>query len=208
VSVSVIAYDTEFIEDGSTIGLISIGMVTEDGREYYAVASDAPWGEIRKHDWLLRNVVPSLPVTSRKSLEGYCANSPNTFPRSGVSYVGPDLTDTRVKPRQVIANEVRDFIRGDDPEMLPYVELWADYAAYDHVALCQLWGTMMQLPEGIPMWTHDLQQEAGRLGVTKRLPPLPGATAHNALDDAREVMHRLRWLRARTADSQDEEASA
>ena len=31
-------YDTEFIEDGSTIELISIGVVAEDGREYYAVS--------------------------------------------------------------------------------------------------------------------------------------------------------------------------
>ena len=32
-----IFYDTEFLEDGKTIDLISIGMVAEDGREYYAV---------------------------------------------------------------------------------------------------------------------------------------------------------------------------
>jgi 3' exoribonuclease, RNase T-like len=56
-------YDTEFLEDGSTIGLISIGMVTDDGREYYAVR-DNPW-TIRKaiqHEWLRANVVPSLPI--------------------------------------------------------------------------------------------------------------------------------------------------
>ena len=29
--------DTEFIEDGKTIDLISIGLVSEDGREYYAI---------------------------------------------------------------------------------------------------------------------------------------------------------------------------
>ncbi len=28
-------YDTEFIEDGKTIDLISIGIVAEDGRELY-----------------------------------------------------------------------------------------------------------------------------------------------------------------------------
>lgn len=32
-------YDTEFIDDGRTIELISIGMVSEDGREYYAVST-------------------------------------------------------------------------------------------------------------------------------------------------------------------------
>lgn len=33
--------DTEFYEDGSTIDLISIGVVTEDGREFYAVSQEA-----------------------------------------------------------------------------------------------------------------------------------------------------------------------
>lgn len=31
-------YDTEFIEDGHTIDLISIGVVAEDGRSYYAIS--------------------------------------------------------------------------------------------------------------------------------------------------------------------------
>lgn len=70
-----IYYDTEFIEDGATIDLISIGMVAEDGREYYAVSSDAGWEKIKASDWLVRNVVPSLPVTARKSLDTYLKNS-------------------------------------------------------------------------------------------------------------------------------------
>jgi len=58
-----IFYDTEFIENGKTIDLISIGIVTEDGREYYAVNSgiesgDALHERISAHDWLMRNVVP------------------------------------------------------------------------------------------------------------------------------------------------------
>lgn len=30
-------YDCEFLEDGKTIALISIGIVADDGRTYYAV---------------------------------------------------------------------------------------------------------------------------------------------------------------------------
>ena len=32
-------YDCEFIEDGTTIDLVSIGVVGEDGREFYAVST-------------------------------------------------------------------------------------------------------------------------------------------------------------------------
>lgn len=183
-----IDYDTEFLEDGATIALISIGLVREDGAEYYAVNSEAPWKRIKENDWLVRNVVPSLPIEGRRSLDAYLKNSPNSYPQPGLEFVGPDLRDTRVKPRQVIANEVRDFILA-----VPDPQLWAWYAAYDHVVLCQLWGPMIALPKGVPMWTNDLKQEAERLG-NPELPPLPGVTEHNALSDAREVKFRREWL--------------
>jgi hypothetical protein len=57
-------YDTEFIDDGRTIELISIGVIAEDGREYYAVSTEfnpdlaGPW--VRKH------VLPKLPSPSSK----------------------------------------------------------------------------------------------------------------------------------------------
>lgn len=60
-----IYYDTEFLEDGATISLISIGMVAEDGREYYAINHDAPWERISKHTWLMSNVVPGLPLRTK-----------------------------------------------------------------------------------------------------------------------------------------------
>jgi hypothetical protein len=33
-------YDCEFLEDGKTIDFISIGIVAEDGREFYAVSNE------------------------------------------------------------------------------------------------------------------------------------------------------------------------
>lgn len=52
-------YDTEFIEDGTTIDLISIGIVAEDGREYYAVSTNADLS--RAGTWVRENVLPKLP---------------------------------------------------------------------------------------------------------------------------------------------------
>lgn len=54
-------FDTEFLEDGETIDLISIAFVAEDGREYYAVNNDADWDRIREDKWLMKNVVNQLP---------------------------------------------------------------------------------------------------------------------------------------------------
>lgn len=180
----IIAYDLEFIEDGRTIDLISIGMAAEDGREYYAIVSGEDWiRRVGDHDWLLANVVPSLPL----NVEPLPTRGGGIWNYVTWNRQHPDWE--HAKSRKVIADEVRDFILAK-----PDPQLWAYYAAYDHVGLCQLWGTMMQLPEGVPMWTHDLMQEAECFGQAV-LPSMPGLAEHNALSDAREVLWRLRWLR-------------
>ncbi|WP_232718164.1 polyadenylate-specific 3'-exoribonuclease AS [Gordonia metallireducens] len=55
-------YDSEFIEDGNTIELVSIGVVGEDGREFYAVSTEFDPG--RAGDWVRANVLPKLPSPS------------------------------------------------------------------------------------------------------------------------------------------------
>lgn len=52
-------YDTEFIEDGRTIELVSIGIVAEDGREYYAVSTD--FDSAKANAWVRENVLNQLP---------------------------------------------------------------------------------------------------------------------------------------------------
>ncbi|MEZ7005673.1 hypothetical protein ACBR37_19360 [Streptomyces sp. AD55] len=123
-------------------------MVCDDGREYYAVNRDMPVRRIRKHQWLMENVVPHLP-------KGH-GDQRIHMPKRWLFH----YADRRVKHRETIAAEVAEFIRAAGPD----VQLWANYGAYDHVALAQLWGRMIDLPEGVPMFTHDIQQEARRLG--------------------------------------------
>jgi hypothetical protein len=54
--------DTEFFEDGRTIDLISIGVVCEDGREFYAVSKDAELHRVS--EWVRTNVLEKLPPYS------------------------------------------------------------------------------------------------------------------------------------------------
>jgi hypothetical protein len=179
--VTAIDYDLEFLEDGKTIELISIGMVCDDGREYYAVNSDMPVKSIRRHEWLMANVVPHLP-------HGH-GDRRNHLPRRWLI----DYFDPTVKARKTIAAEVAAFIQDAGPE----VELWANYGAYDHVALAQLWGPMIALPDGVPMFTNDIQQERARLGLAWDDLPKQESGEHNALADARHNQTVRRWLAAR-----------
>lgn len=138
-------FDTEFIEDGKTIDLLSIGIIAEDGRELYLEIAEADWSKASQ--WVKDNVLVHLGK-------------------------GPTVGREEAKLR------VLDFIGTDKPE------IWAYYADYDWVALCQLFGTMMDLPKGWPMYCRDLKQLAGDT-------PLPeqGKGEHHALADAR-------WTRA------------
>lgn len=57
-------FDTEFDDDGHHLAMISIGVVAEDGREYYAVSSE--YDPARATDWLSRNVLSQLGDVDKK----------------------------------------------------------------------------------------------------------------------------------------------
>lgn len=160
-------YDTEFIEDGKTIDLISIGIVAEDGRTYYAISKE--FKPRKASQWVKDNVLSKLP--SRKI----------SF------YDSPRIKEEwrAWKSREQIKNDIIEFIGEDKPEF------WAYYADYDHVALCQLFGKMIDLPKGYPMYTNDLKQ----LCNSKGNPTLPKTeNEHNALDDAKWVKEMYNFL--------------
>lgn len=52
-------FDTEFDEDGKTIEMISIGIVAEDGREYYAVSNE--FDPAHCNQWVRNKVLSLLP---------------------------------------------------------------------------------------------------------------------------------------------------
>lgn len=61
-------YDCEFIEDGRTIELVSIGVVAEDGREFYAVSTE--FDPSRAIGWVRKNVLDKLPSPSDAAWRG------------------------------------------------------------------------------------------------------------------------------------------
>lgn len=150
--------DTEFIEDGHTIELLSIGLVREDGATYYAEPIEAD--ATKAGDWVKEHVLPQL---------------------WGLQDPGHDCLASRGK----IARDIIAFVG-------PKPEFWGYYADYDWVALCQLYGTMMDLPDGWPMYCRDLKQWCDQLG-NPRLPE-QGKGEHHALADARWNMRAYEFL--------------
>lgn len=83
-----------------------------------------------------------------------------------------------------------DEVQRDD------LQLWAYFGAYDHVALCQLWGRMIDLPAFVPMYTNDLMQTSRAYGVDRLAErvPRPAGDEHDALGDARWNAAAFRFL--------------
>jgi hypothetical protein len=170
--------DTEFIEDGKTIDLISIGIISEDGRNLYLIHRDFDILKAWKNDWVKNNVLKVIH-------EDYCKNSVLKFINGGMTpkfnYLGFRSVVKEVgKNRKYIASAIRGFC---DPEKYGKPEFWGYYADYDWVVFAQIFGTMMDLPNGFPMYCRDLNQWCDDLGN----PRLPEQTneEHNALEDAK-----------------------
>jgi hypothetical protein len=153
-------YDTEFYEDGERIHLISIGIVADDGREFYAESSDFVWDYfVPQGHWLWENVKPHL--------------------------IGGPVGQV-VRHPKVIAKLVKEFITKNGDEFDN--ELWGYYSAYDHVVLAQLFGRMVDMPDGVPWFTQDIRQLKEMLLRNEGLRyefPKQGDQEHHALNDAR-----------------------
>ena len=125
------------------IDLVSIGVVDEYGREFYAVSTE--FDDRAAVPWVRRNVLDKLPSPGRPGV---------AIARRG----------SATSCYEFLVEPMRD--RPDEQ-----MELWAWYAAYDHVVLAQLWGAMPALPREIPRFTKDLRQ----LWDDRGRPPLPDA---------------------------------
>ena len=139
-------FDTEFIEDGKTIELLSLGVVAEDGRQFYCEFDV----DFKKHP-------------------------PNPFV---AEHVLPKMTGREAQlPRREVRKQLFDFLIADG--LKP--QIWAYYADYDWVALCQIWGTMANLPDALPRYCRDVKQFESLVGG---VPHPPNDKPHHALSDA------------------------
>ena len=163
-------FDCEFIERGHKhpIELISIGVVSENGREFYAVNRD--FKPRHASTWVRENVLPLLP-------ERNPTPPPIGSPRiAAASLAWMPYDRIRERLGAFVAETVTDH----------RIEFWTYYGAYDYVLLSQLMGGMEGWPSYWPYYAHDLRQfldERNLQAVSQ-----PDDAPHDALQDAR-------WMR-------------
>lgn len=234
-----------------TIDLISIGIVAEDGREYYAISKDfnlkEAWNrfdlktvrgdkffETEKVYWIRENVLKPIfiELCTRSEEDGFIYNRWHIF-KKGFSFKSlKTLINHYGKTNKDIAEEIISFtepvdrfysLDGDKrfthgsiavgnfesedilskslkfhyPASKP--EFYAYFADYDWVVFCWIFGKMMDLPKGFPMYCNDLKQVFEQKQDWLRLP-----TAKNHIDlkahshypkqeNEHSAIHDARW---------------
>ncbi len=100
----------------------------------------------------------------------------------------PKLKDMPRFSLEKIKEDILGFVVNTEEDKPVF---WGYYADYDWVVFCWLFGTMMDLPKGYPMYCRDLKQEMVHLGLPKKLIPTQ-TEEHNALQDAKwnQRLHR------------------
>lgn len=178
--------DTEFIENGQTIDLISIGIVAEpcgeqtEPRTLYLQNAECRFEEAS--EWVWRNVYPHLAHFQMRGGRS-CAGIKNYD--SGIlasTTTGCGGDGTRPCP-WATRSEIRAAVfKFCSVEKYGKPEFWGYFADYDWVAFCQLFGRMTALPKGFPMYCRDIKQWADMLGDVRI--PKPEVEIHHALEDA------------------------
>jgi hypothetical protein len=188
-------FDTEFIEDGRTIDLVSIGMVREDGRTYYAQALS--FDPAKASRWVEEHVLAQLARCDRS-----LSLTEEMLRHLASGRLCSSMCLWRSKAE--IGQELRRFVATKPiwGERAGAPEFWADYASYDWLVLCQIFGTMLHLPDGWPMFVHDVQQARQELtrgtGETIVWPARAAVhlPEHHALNDARDCQDRFDYIEA------------
>jgi len=169
-------FDTEFAESCGEIQLISIGIVDTHGNTFYAENSGF---DIRKaNPWVLENVIPKL--------RWYCPQG-HSEPRDVIRKDNGILTHEVHASVSGIRSSLLTFLRLNKDLPHHYVEecdreFYAYYSAYDWVVLCWIFGTMVELPKGMPMFCRDLKP---MLDDSSCVVISPSTNEHNALEDAK-----------------------
>lgn len=126
-----IFFDTEFTGLHKNTTLISIGLVSEDGRTFYAEFTD--YDEAQLNDWLKENVIKNL------HLDNWLRHNGN-------------YDDMKVRGnKEDIQTKLRDWLNQFDS-----VEMWSDCLAYDWVLFNDIFGTAFDIPEQVYYIPFDI----------------------------------------------------
>ena len=188
-----IYFDTEFTGLHKNTTLISLGMVADNGKSFYAEFTD--YDESQCDDWIKENVIANLKFKGGQftRLLRHDDGRPNI-----------NAIEMRA-PKEIVREQLRTWLKQFDS-----VQFVSDVCHYDFVLLIDLFGTAFDLPSNVNASCHDINQDIARhYGISekeafdlsreellKNVGIFDGAK-HNSLYDAfiiRTIYYSLPWM--------------
>lgn len=159
--------DLEFTGLHQHTSIVSIGLVAENGMEFYAEFNDYDLSQV--NEWLIENVFRNLTLI-------------------GQEYNESNGSVQMKNNKHFIAAELEEWFAQFDS-----VTIWSDTLAYDWILFCELFGGALHIPKNI----YYIPMDIATLFLTKGIDPdinrkdFSGVdgTQHNALDDAYMIKH-------------------
>ncbi|MEZ2661424.1 3'-5' exoribonuclease domain-containing protein [Aneurinibacillus aneurinilyticus] len=158
-------FDTEFTGLHKNTTLISIGLVAEDGRTFYAESTEYDKSQI--DEWIQKNVLDNLLLNDKRP-----------------HYNNVDWDNVRMKDS---LNQI-SIMLSQWLAKFEKVEMWSDCLAYDWVLLCDLFGHAFRIPKNVYYIPFDISTLFEAMSIDpdinrEEYAGIAGAK-HNALHDA------------------------
>lgn len=170
-------FDTEFTGLHQHTTLISIGMVAEDGCNFYAEFTDYDRKQV--DPWIEKNVIAHLKYSAAPGVHAawrLTPDDPGSWRACGT--------------RHNVKNDLWVWLKHIAES--GQVEMWGDCLAYDWVLFCELFGGALKLPPQVSIYPHDLATllmlkdldlDLGR----RTFSGMTGSVQHHALADAEVI---------------------
>lgn len=157
-------FDTEFTGLHKNTTLISIGLISDEGKTFYAELTD--YDESQIDSWLKENVIANLSKTEAE-----------LFHMAGITVRGDKAT---------VAAALQEWL-----EQYESVEMWSDCLSYDWVLFNDLFGHAFNIPKNIYYIPFDLCTLLKIYNIDpdvnrEEFAGMDGAK-HNALHDAKVI---------------------
>lgn len=168
-------FDTEFTGLHKATTLISIGIISDDGKTFYAEFTDYCQ---KVDDWIKTNVIENLTLPKINEKEdvmgqylewesqGYTIKNPNnpTFYNHTLMFERQRYDDTHVVGnKEMVAESLGRWLSQFDS-----IQFVSDVCHYDFVLLIDLFGSAWDLPKNVSPVCHDINADIARYyGITE-----------------------------------------
>jgi|SRR3972149_2144130 len=185
MNITKVFFDTEFSGLHQNTTLISIGLISECGKTFYAELND--YDKTQIDDWLQVNVINNLKFKEPKTGEDeyYVAtrSDENKAPNDLYKSYSLELRDNK----RVVSFQLLQWL-----EQFEKVEMWSDCLAYDWVLFNQLFGHAFNIPKNVYYIPFDISTMFKLKGIDadisrKEFSGLTTEVEHNSLSDTKMI---------------------